>query len=64
MMNGNKMAAEVIRAMGGKVTPHRLRAFQKMCDAIIKHIQQNMQVTSVGADPQGGVVNSQSTLIQ
>ena len=31
--------------------------------AIVTYIQQNMGVTSQGADPQGGVVVSQSTVV-
>lgn len=64
MMNGNMLAAEMLKAIGGKVTPARLKAFQKMADAIVKHIQTNLQVTSTGADPQGGVVTSTSTIVQ
>ncbi len=62
-MSGNQMAAEMLKAMGGKVTPARLKAFQKMAEAIVAHIQKNMQVTSTGADPQGGVVTSTSTTV-
>ena len=63
-MNGAQMAAEVIQAMGGRQTPARVRAFQKMCEAIVAHIQKNMVVTSQGADPQGGAVTSTSTQVQ
>ncbi len=63
-MNGNQLAAEMLRAMGGKVTPQRLKAFQRMADAIVKHIQANLVVASSGVDPQGGTVTSTSTLVQ
>ena len=64
MMNSNQMAAEVLRSMGGRVTKARLKAFQMMCDAIIKHIQLNMQVTAFGTDSRGDTVTTQSTIIQ
>jgi hypothetical protein len=63
-MMSNQMASEIIRAMGGKVTKARLRAFQRFCDALVKHVQNNMVVTSQGVDPQGGVVTSTSIKVQ
>jgi hypothetical protein len=44
-MNGNMMAAEVLAAMGGMQTKDRILAFQRMCDAIVRHIQLNATVT-------------------
>ena len=63
-MSGDRLAAEAIQAMGGKVTPARLKAFRALCGAIVKHIQTNMTVASSGTDPQGGFVTSQSTTVQ
>jgi hypothetical protein len=64
MMNGNLLAAEVLKEMGGEVTPERLAAFQKLCEAVVKHIQRNLQVTAVGtAPPGGGPVTTTSTII-
>jgi len=36
----------------------------KLCDKAIDHIITYEQVTSVGSDPQGGSVTSNSTVIQ
>lgn len=47
MMNGDVLAAEAIAAMGGEVTPERLIAFQKFCEAIVLHIQTYGIVTVV-----------------
>lgn len=55
-MNGAQMAAEVLQAMGGRVTPARQRAFQKMCEAIVAHIEKNAVVTVVGVQSGGGTV--------
>ncbi len=44
-LNGDAMAAMVLAEMGGEVTPERQEAFQKMCRAIVKHIQASAQVT-------------------
>lgn len=63
-MNGPRMAAEILLAMGGTVNPDRQMAFTRMCEAIIRHIQINIEITSAGADPQGGTVTSTSTLVQ
>lgn len=62
-MSGDQMAAEVLAAMGGQQTKERVKAFQKMCEAIVAHIQANMVVTSSGPDAQGGTVISTSTLV-
>jgi hypothetical protein len=52
MLNGDMLAAEAIAAMGGKVTPERVQAFQKFCAAIVQHIQTqgvvNVVVTASG----------------
>jgi hypothetical protein len=44
-LSGDAMAAMVLAEMGGEVTPDRQEAFQKMCRAIVKHIQASAQVT-------------------
>ena len=44
-LSGDAMAAMVLAEMGGDVTADRQEAFQKMCRAIVKHIQANAQVT-------------------
>lgn len=44
-LSGDAMAAMVLSEMGGEVTSDRQEAFQKMCRAIVKHIQANAQVT-------------------
>lgn len=44
-LNGDAMAAMVLAEMGGEVTPDRQAAFQKMCTAIVEHIQANAVVT-------------------
>ncbi len=64
MMNGTRLAEEMLAAIGGKRTKDRQRAFARLAQAIVRHIQTNMVVTSVGADPQGGTVTSTSTLVQ
>lgn len=63
-MMSNQMASEIIHAMGGRVTKARLRAFQRFCDALVRHVQNNMVVTSQGTDPQGGIVVSTSIKVQ
>ena len=63
MMQENVLAAEMLSAMGGKVSPARLKAFTALARAIIRHIQLNMVVVSSGPDPQSGVVVSTSTMV-
>jgi hypothetical protein len=46
-LNGQQMAREVMAAIGGKSTKVRQKAFEKMCDAIVKHIQLNAVVTGI-----------------
>lgn len=58
-MNGKVLAKEMLAAIGGKTTPARKKAFEKMCDAIVKHIQTQGQVvgtTSDGATVTGKVL--------
>lgn len=64
-MVSNQLAAEIIRAMGGKVTPARIRAFQRWSDALVRHIQTNMVVVSTGTSaPGGGPVTVTSISVQ
>lgn len=44
-LSGDQMAEMVLAEMGGEVTADRQAAFQKMCRAIVQHIQANAQVT-------------------
>ena len=44
-LNGDVLARAVLAEMGGEVTADRLQAFQRMCDAIVKHIQTFGEVT-------------------
>ena len=63
-MNEDLLAQEMLAALGGKVNKQRLKAFKKLASAIVKHIQTNMVVTSLGvAPPGGGPVTSTSTLV-
>lgn len=65
MMNGDQLAAEAIKAIGGKVTPMRLKTFKAFCNAIVSHIQTNMVVVSNGTSPPGGgPVTTTSTVVQ
>jgi len=54
-MNGKMLAAEMLAAIGGKTDKTRRRAFEKLADAIVKHIQLNAVVTGVIAGPTAGV---------
>ena len=64
MMNGEILAAEILQAIGGGASPEREEAFRKLANAIVRHIQTQMQVTSLGiAPPLGGPVVSTSTAI-
>jgi hypothetical protein len=54
-MNGSMLAKEMLVAVGGKVTPQRLKAFEKMADAIVKHIQLNAVVTVITSPPAPGL---------
>lgn len=38
------------------------RILEALCEGIVEHIQGNAVVTAVGADPQGGSVNSTGTV--
>jgi hypothetical protein len=44
-LSGDQMAEMVLAEMGGELTDDRKAAFQKMCRAIVQHIQANAQVT-------------------
>jgi hypothetical protein len=52
-MNGKMLAAEMLAAIGGKVTKQRRKAFEKLADAIVKHIQLNAVVTGTIVGPAG-----------
>ena len=58
MMDGDRLADEILREMGGRVYKGRREAFRRLCRAIVRHIQVNAQVNTTGADPQGGTVLS------
>lgn len=65
MMNGDQLAVEMIQAMGGRVTPARLKAFKAMAGAIVRHIQKNMVVAAAGtAAPSGDTVTTTSVTVQ
>jgi uncharacterized protein YbjQ (UPF0145 family) len=44
-LSGDVMATAVLAEIGGEVTADRREAFQKMCRAIVQHIQANAVVT-------------------
>lgn len=50
-MNGQLLAKEMLAAIGGKVDKKRQKAFEKLADTIVKHIQLNGVVTVVGVTP-------------
>jgi hypothetical protein len=50
-MNGKMLAAEMLAAIGGKTDKTRRRAFEKLADTIVKHIQLNAVVTVITSPP-------------
>jgi hypothetical protein len=48
MMDGDKMAEEILRLLGGEYTPERVRAFHLLCKGIVEHIQTNAVVAVTG----------------
>jgi hypothetical protein len=55
MLNGDVLTQEILALMGGKVTKERQKAFQKLCQGIIEHIQKYAIVTTTGVVAVTGV---------
>lgn len=58
--------ADNLQALAGTPVTDRAKVieyFTAICRGIIDHVKADMVVDSTGADPQGGVVNSVSTVI-
>ena len=50
MMDGDRMAEEILRLLGGEYTPERVRAFHLLCQGIVAHIQTNAVVAVTGVE--------------
>jgi len=54
MMNGDQLAQEILIAIGGVTNKQRRKAFEKLANAIVLHIQTQGVVNVATTCPAGG----------